>query len=181
MQGIKQEERFLDYLVVAVVENISGKPISTQDNQKPKPDVFLSVLGVETIQDYIQRTLEDKLGGDALPNGDLYVITQENYFRYQKNNSHFSTNITDPHGLGSFGAITDLPRLLEGLVSDGKKDQKETSLNVLFFDEASKVNFEQKVGTKGLQLKGARDLNVNDYDAVKLYNYSNAKQIELPI
>ena len=181
MSEAKQEEKFLDYLVIEVVEEISVKEVSTRGGQKTKPQVFLTVLGVETIQDYIQRTLEAKLGGDAIPNGDLYVVTPESYFRYQKNDSHFSTSTTDFYGFGSFGALGDLSKILERLVADNKKEKKDTSLNVLFFDEASKVNFEQKVGTKSLQLKGTRDININDYGTVKLYTYSAAKQITIPI
>ena len=179
MVEVKPGEKFLDELVVDIVEGVSGKTISTHDGQKTKSLVVLDVLGVEIIQDYVQRALESRLGVPDIPNGDLYVATPKNYFRYQKNDANFSTSMSDTYGLGGFGEIEELREILKMMLGDNKREKKETTINVLFFNSISKTNFEEKNLPVGLRLIGTKAVKVENYGTISLYTYSTSKQLIL--
>lgn len=164
-------ERFLDKLVVDVTLEISGLRALMVVEEKERPRALLSKLGNSPLLDYIQETLERKLASARIPDGDVYVVTPEHYYRYKKNGPHFPTSLTDPHDIDVEGSLAELYPKLERATKLGGETGKLNFMNVLFFDNESKMRFHASVIPAIFKSTREKPLQIPDYDGLKMYTF----------
>ena len=157
-------ERFLDKLVVDVTLEISGLQILLELEENERPSALLSKLGNTQLLDYIQETLERKLASAGIPDGDVYVVTPEHYYRYKKNGPHFSTSLTDSHEIGIEGTLAELYPKLQRAIKFGAEAGKLNLMNVLFFNNESKMRFHASVIPDIFKFARELPLQITDYD-----------------
>lgn len=133
------------------------------------PKAFLSALGPSTALDYIQDTLEGKLADSNIPDGELYVMTPDHYFKYKKNGPLFSTSHIDPYDIGAVGTLEELYPKLERATKFGGDAGKLNSINVLFFNNESKMRFHASTIPAIFKFATERKINIPQYSGVKMY------------
>lgn len=99
---------------------------------------------------------------------ELLVIAPNYYFGFRIDSEIYSKPTR--HGrdeLGAGGSIDDVFRQISNL---GKGDNP-TPVDILFFDEPSKINFEQQRTSLGLNRLDVADIPING-GVIKLYRYA---------
>ena len=131
---------------------------------------FLDSVGFAQKEVYIGDTLR-KLDLSSVSDGDLYVCTPEEAFRYQKNGSNVSTIETRIDEFNSKGTISEAVKYIGRLANINRNAGKQTSIHVLFFEDESKRNFERRIYRHHFELSLTSDLLFDNDHVVSLYNY----------
>ena len=170
-------EQYLDRLVIKYIVLNIGLEILQESPEEERPRVFLERVGWNQKKDYIEDTLNSHLSGNLqkLPEGDLYVFTPEDGFKYQKHQNIIRSVGLNINGEDD-GVFTATLKEVISLIERQQSTGMPALAPVLFFDKASKETFE-----KGLQEKHVRfsasteDLIIQNYGTVKLYKYELSK------
>lgn len=156
-------ERYLDDLVVEVA--------NLQAIKNPKE--FLEKLGIDVMEVYIQDTIRARLPLNSIPDGDLYLFTPKEGFRYIKDGANIVSVPTRRDESNGIGELQDVIGYLASCDDANRKVGKPTSVNVLFYNEESKISLERELQLHRFKMEHFTTLNIQKYGAINLYQYKS--------
>ncbi|MBS3105089.1 hypothetical protein J4234_02435 [Candidatus Woesearchaeota archaeon] len=178
-----EKSEYLDRLVLTYLHQNNQLTILEIAPEQERPKIFLENIGWGQQKDYIEDALNAYLSTSSppLPEGKFYVFTPTDSFTYN------STTTRIDHASARIGDSSTFSEALNEILKQAKEDAAQgrgTLTRILFFDEASKSNFERSLEKKlrkkdekstGSELSyqaGLEEHNIPNYGKVKRYDYA---------